>query len=155
MPKWILFFACFILPCFAEQTLSIIKPDAVQSNHIGDILNRFEKNGLKISALKMIKLSPEKAAAFYKEHEGKPFFNELTQFMTSGPIVVIVLSGDEAISKNRTLMGATDPAKAGEGTLRKDFAKSVTKNAVHGSDSKDSAAREIAFFFTPDDVVNP
>ena len=81
MPKWILFFACFILPCFAEQTLSIIKPDAVQSNHIGDILNRFEKNGLKISALKMIKLSPEKAAAFYKEHEGKPFFNELTQFM--------------------------------------------------------------------------
>lgn len=155
MHKWILFFACFIIPVFAEQTLSIIKPDAVKAEHVGEILNRFEKNGLHIAALRMIKLSPEKARAFYQEHEGKKFFGDLTEFMTSGPIVVVVLSGDEAITKNRKLMGATDPAKAEAGTLRKDFATSVTKNAVHGSDSKDSAAREIAFFFTPEEIVNP
>lgn len=137
-----------------EQTLSIIKPDAVKGNRIGKIVDRFETNGLKVGALKMVKLSPEKAAAFYKEHEGKPFFAELTQFMTSGPIVVMVLSGPDAIAKNRELMGATDFKKAAEGTLRKDFATSITENAVHGSDSKASAQREIDFFFTPEEILN-
>lgn len=130
-----------------EQTLSIIKPDAVANHHIGEIINRFEQNGLNIEGLKMVKLNKERAEAFYAEHTGKPFFNDLVDFMTSGPVVVIVLEGDQAVSKNRELMGATDPSKAATGTLRKDFATSMTKNAVHGSDSPVSAQREITFFF--------
>lgn len=156
MRKWLL--SALLLPCLLisaeEQTLSIIKPDGVKGKHIGEILSRFEKNGLKIDALKMVKLTPEKAGAFYKEHEGKPFYTDLTQFMTSGPVVITVLSGPNAIAKNRELMGATDFKKANEGTIRKDFAASVTENTVHGSDSYDSAKREIAFFFTPDEIVN-
>lgn len=155
MPKWMLFYICLALPCFAEQTLSIIKPDAVKSKHIGEILHHFEKNDLHVTALKMLKLSPEKARAFYQEHEGKPFFNDLIQFMSSGPIVAVVLSGDDAVTKNRNLMGPTDPAKAEKGTLRKEFATSITQNAVHGSDSKSSAVREIAFFFSSEEIVNP
>lgn len=154
MHKYVLLFSLLFLPCFGEQTLSIIKPDAVQGQHIGEIITRFEKNGLKVAGLKMVKLTPKKAGAFYKEHEGKPFFDELTQFMTSGPIVVMVLSGEDAVAKNRKLMGATNPSKAEDGTLRKDFALSVTKNAVHGSDSKESAEREIQFFFLPEEVQN-
>ncbi len=130
-----------------EQTLSIIKPDAVANHHIGEIIARFEKNGLKIDGIKMVKLDQGRAEAFYAEHKGKPFFNDLVNFMTSGPIVVLVLEGDQAVAKNRELMGATDPNKAAPGTLRKDFATSMTKNAVHGSDSLASAQREITFFF--------
>jgi nucleoside-diphosphate kinase len=144
------------MPCLlqAEQTLSLIKPDAVQNRHIGEIITRFEKNGLKIAALKMVQLKPEQAQAFYKVHQGKPFYRDLTQFMASGPIVAIVLSGPNAIAKNRELMGATDPKKADPGTIRKDFAKSVTANAAHGSDSLESAKEEIAFFFNSDEIVN-
>jgi nucleoside-diphosphate kinase len=156
MNKWILALCCLSLPClsFAEETLSIIKPDAVKSQHIGDVISRFEKNGLKVAAVKMVKLTPEKVNGFYKEHAGKPFFADLSKFMTSGPVVVMVLSGPNAIAKNRELMGATDFKKAADGTLRKDFATSMTENAVHGSDSPESAEREIAFFFTPDEIVN-
>ena len=158
MNKWILFFALSLVPCFSEaadeQTLSIIKPDAVKEKHIGDIIQRFEQNGLKVGAMKMTLLSKEKAGSFYKEHEGKPFYEDLTKFMTSGPVVVMVLTGPDAIAKNRELMGATDFKKAAPGTIRKDFAHSVTENAVHGSDSKESAAREIDFFFAPEELVN-
>jgi len=131
----------------AEQTLSIIKPDAVKEHHIGEIISRFEQNGLTIADLKMTKLSKEKAGEFYAEHKGRPFYSNLVEYMTSGPIVVMVLDGDNAIAKNRTLMGVTDPAKAEKGTLRKDFGSSIEHNAVHGSDSADSAKREITFFF--------
>ncbi len=155
MNKWALF---LLLPCLCfaadEQTLSIIKPDAVKAKHIGDIIQRFEHNGLKVGAMKMTALSQDKAGAFYKEHEGKPFYNDLTKFMTSGPVVVMVLTGPDAIAKNRELMGATDFQKAAPGTIRKDFAHSLTENAVHGSDSKESAKREIDFFFTPAELVN-
>lgn len=144
----------FSLNSFAEETLSLIKPDAVKSHHVGDVIQRFEANGLKIAALKMIRLTQGQAEEFYVEHQGKPFFNDLTSFMTSGPIVAIVLSGPDAIKKNRELMGATDFQKAAPGTLRKDFATSVTKNAVHGSDSVASARREISFFFADDQIVN-
>lgn len=144
----------FSLNCFAEETLSLIKPDAVQSHHVGDVIQRFEANGLKIAALKMIRLTPKQAEEFYGEHQDKPFFNDLTTFMTSGPIVAVVLSGPDAIKKNRELMGATDFQKAAPGTLRKNFATSVTKNAVHGSDSVASARREISFFFADDEIVN-
>lgn len=138
----------------AEETLSIIKPDAVEAHHIGEIISRFEKNNLQIAAVKMIRLTPEQAAKFYSEHEGKPFFKGLTEFMTSGPVVVMVISGPDAIAKNRELMGATDFQKAAPGTLRKDFASSITKNAVHGSDSKESASREISFFFSPQEIFH-
>ena len=131
-----------------ERTLSIIKPDAVAKNLIGEILSRFEKNNLKIIAAKLITLSASDAGGFYAEHEGKPFYNDLIEFMTSGPVFIQVLEGEDAISKNRELMGNTDPSKADPGTIRADFAQTIDANAVHGSDSEKSAEREIAFFFS-------
>mgnify|MGYP000905001092 CR=1 FL=1 len=130
-----------------ERTLSIIKPDAVAKNVIGEIETRFEKAGLKIVAMEMKRLSQEEAEGFYAEHKGRPFFNDLVSFMTSGPVVVQVLEGDDAIMRNRELMGATNPQEAAEGTIRRDFAQSIDANAVHGSDSPASAEREIAYFF--------
>lgn len=135
-----------------EQTLSIIKPDAVQANHIGAIVDRFEKAGLTVVAQRMMHLSREKAGGFYAEHKERPFFEGLVDFMTSGPVVVQVLSGEDAIAKNREIMGATDPSKAAAGTIRADFATEISRNAVHGSDSPVSAAREISYFFSPDDI---
>ncbi|PJD94249.1 MAG: nucleoside-diphosphate kinase [Parachlamydia sp.] len=135
-----------------QKTLSIIKPDAVQAQNIGKILTKFEENGLQIVAMRMIKLTPERSGEFYAEHKGRPFYPDLVEFMSSGPIVAIVLKGEDAIAKNRQLMGATDPAKATQGTLRALFALSTTKNAVHGSDSPQSAEREISFFFTPAEI---
>lgn len=137
-----------------ERTLSIVKPDAVEKNIIGKIYSRFEKAGLKIVAAKMTLLSEAKAQGFYAEHEGKPFFDDLVKFMTSGPVVVQVLEGESAITLNRELMGATDPAKAAEGTIRRDFAEKVDRNAVHGSDSESSAAREISYFFSQDEICS-
>lgn len=136
-----------------EQTLSIIKPDAVSKNRIGEIVARFEKADLKIVAQRMMLLSRAQAEGFYAEHEGRPFFDGLVKFMTSGPVVVQVLSGENAIAANRELMGATDPAKAAPGTIRADFAEDIKINAVHGSDSPTSAAREIAYFFASNEVV--
>jgi nucleoside-diphosphate kinase len=136
-----------------EQTLSIIKPDAVKKNHIGDIVARFEKAGLTIAAQRMMQLSRAQAEGFYAEHKGRPFFDGLVDFMTSGPVVVQVLSGENAILLNRELMGATDPAKAAPGTIRADFADAIDANAVHGSDSPTSAAREIAYFFAANEVI--
>ncbi len=130
-----------------EMTLSIIKPDAVAKNVIGKIEQRFEDAGLKIVASKMLHLSVEKAQGFYAEHEGKPFFNALVEFMTSGPVIVQVLAGENAIMLNRELMGNTNPKEADAGTIRADFAESIDANAVHGSDSPVSAQREIAYFF--------
>lgn len=135
-----------------EQTLSIIKPDAVSKNHIGDICARFEKAGLKIVGLKMLYLSREQAEGFYAEHKGRPFFDGLVEFMTSGPVCVQVLSGENAVVLNRELMGATDPQKAAPGTIRADFATAIDANAVHGSDSATSAAREIAYFFDSNEI---
>jgi nucleoside-diphosphate kinase len=136
-----------------EQTLSIIKPDAVSDNHIGDIVARFEKSGLKIVAQRMMQLSKTEAEGFYAEHKGKGFFDGLVEFMTSGPVVVQVLSGENAIALNREIMGATDPAKAAPGTIRALFGKAISANAVHGSDSPVSAAREIAYFFPAHEVL--
>jgi nucleoside-diphosphate kinase len=135
-----------------ERTISIIKPDAVAANAIGDIYARFEKAGLKIVAARMVHLSQEQAEGFYAEHKERPFFAALVSFMTSGPVMVQVLEGEGAVLKNRDLMGATNPADADAGTIRADFAKSIDENAVHGSDSTDSAAREIAYFFTEDQL---
>lgn len=135
-----------------EQTLSIIKPDAVSKNIIGKIISRFEKAGLKIVAAKMLYMDEAKAGGFYAEHKERPFFGELVEFMTSGPIVVQVLQGENAIALNRELMGATNPENADEGTIRKDFAESTGCNAVHGSDSQASAEREIAYFFSADEL---
>lgn len=135
-----------------EKTLSIVKPDAVEKNIIGKIYSRFEEAGLKIVASKMLHLSDEKAQGFYAEHKERPFFGELVEFMTSGPVVVQVLEGENAIAAHRELMGATDPAKAAEGTIRRDFAEKVDRNAVHGSDSAASAVREIAYFFNQDEI---
>ena len=131
-----------------QQTLSIIKPDAVAKNVIGEIISRFEANNLKIIAAKLITLSDSEASGFYAEHEGKPFYNDLIAFMTSGPVFIQVLEGEDAINKNRLLMGNTDPSKADPGTIRADFAHTIDANAVHGSDSEKSAEREIAFFFS-------
>jgi len=131
-----------------QRTLSIIKPDAVAKNVIGEIISRFEKNDLKIIAAKLITLSDSDAGGFYSEHEGKPFYNDLIAFMTSGPVFIQVLEGEDAIAKNRELMGNTDPSKADVGTIRADFAQTIDANAVHGSDSEKSAIREIAFFFS-------
>ena len=131
-----------------ERTLSIIKPDAVKKNVIGEIYSRFEKNGLTIIGAKMLRLSDAQAAGFYAEHEGKGFFAPLIEFMTSGPVVVQVLEGDNAIALNRSLMGATNPKEAAAGTIRADFADSIDANAVHGSDSSTSAQREISYFFS-------
>jgi len=136
-----------------EQTLSIIKPDAVSKNHIGAIVARFEAAGLTIAALRMMQLSRAQAEGFYAEHKGRPFFDSLVDFMISGPVVVQVLSGENAILANRDLMGATDPSKAAPGTIRADFAQTIDANAVHGSDSSASAAREIAYFFAANNVL--
>jgi nucleoside-diphosphate kinase len=131
-----------------ERTFSIIKPDAVAKNVIGEILTRFETNGLRVVASKMMQLSTEQAQGFYAEHKERPFFNDLVSFMTSGPVVVQVLEGEDAVAKNRDLMGATNPKEAAAGTIRADFAETIDENAVHGSDSAASAAREIAYFFS-------
>lgn len=131
-----------------ERTLSIIKPDAVAKNAIGDIIARFEKDGLQIVAAKMLQLNETLAKGFYAEHDGRPFFPALVEFMTSGPVVVQVLEGENAILRNRELMGATNPKEADAGTIRADFAQSIDANAVHGSDSPESASREIAYFFS-------
>ena len=130
-----------------ERTFSIIKPDAVAKNVIGEIVSRFEKNGLRIIAMRMVHLTREQAEGFYAVHRERPFFNDLVAFMTSGPVVVQVLEGENAISKNRELMGATNPQEAAPGTIRADFAKTVDENAVHGSDAPETAAQEIDFFF--------
>lgn len=136
-----------------EKTLSIVKPDGVRKNVIGEVLARFEKNGLKVSALKMIHLSKEEARGFYIVHKERPFYNSLTEFMSEGPIVVMVLSGENAIPKVRDIMGATDPKKAAPGTIRADFASDIERNIVHGSDSPESAAYEIPFFFSALEVM--
>ncbi len=138
----------------AEQTLAIIKPNAVKAHHIGEILDIYEKNGLSIAALKMTKVSPEDAGCFYHIHKEKPFFTELTKFMSSGPIVAVVLEGDNAVMKNREIMGATNPKEAKEGTIRAKFGKSIGENSIHGSDSPMSAVEEIHFFFKPDEIYN-
>ena len=135
-----------------ERTLSIIKPDAVAKNAIGDIIARFEKADLKVVAAKMVHLSEEKAGGFYAEHKERPFFKDLVGFMTSGPVVVQVLEGEGAIAKNRDLMGATNPKEADAGTIRADFAQSIDANAVHGSDAPESATREIAYFFSAEQI---
>ena len=137
-----------------ERALSIIKPDAVAKNVIGKIHSRFETNGLKIVASKMQQLSTEKAEGFYAEHKERPFFGDLVKFMTSGPVVVQVLEGENAIAKHRDLMGATNPKEAAAGTIRADFAESIDANAVHGSDSPESAAREGADFFSDDEICS-
>jgi len=135
----------------SERTLSIIKPDAVAKNHIGAIYDRFERAGLRIVAARMLQLTREQASAFYAVHQARPFFRELVDYMTSGPIMIQVLEGEDAIARNRKVMGATDPAQAEPGTIRADFATDVSENAVHGSDAPETAATEIAFFF-PDGV---
>ncbi|GLS26134.1 nucleoside-diphosphate kinase [Marinibactrum halimedae] len=135
-----------------ERTLSIIKPDAVAKNVIGEINARFEKAGLNIVAMKMVKLDDEKAGGFYAEHKERPFFKDLVEFMTSGPVVVQVLEGENAVMANRDLMGATNPQEAAAGTIRADFANSIDANAVHGSDSTESAAREISYFFADEEI---
>ena len=137
-----------------ERTLSIIKPDAVAKHVIGEILSRFEKAGLKIVAAKMARLSQAQAEAFYAVHKARPFFNDLVKFMISGPVMIQVLEGPNAVMKNRDLMGATNPANAAPGTLRKDFADSIEANAVHGSDAAETAKEEIAFFFATSDIVS-
>ena len=137
-----------------ERTLSIVKPDAVGKNVIGQIFSRFEKAGLMIVALRMLQLSRDQAEGFYAEHKGKGFFEPLMEFMTSGPICVQVLEGEDAIQVNRTLMGATNPQEADPGTIRANFATTVDANAVHGSDSPTSAAREIAYFFSEDQIYS-
>ena len=136
-----------------EQTLSIIKPNAVHDGNIGHIISHFEKEGMDIIAIKLSHLTKEKAEGFYIEHKGRPFFGELIHFMTSGPVVLMVLRAERAVEKNRELMGATNPTEAKVGTLRKLYAKSIGENAVHGSDSLESAEREINYFFEPDEVL--
>ena len=136
-----------------ERTLSIIKPDAVGKNVIGKIISRFEDNQLTMVAGKLIHLSDEMASGFYAEHEGKPFFEDLKKFMTSGPVFVQVLEGDNAVQKNRDLMGSTNPKEAMPGTIRADFANSIDANAVHGSDSSTSAKREIEYFFSSEEIL--
>lgn len=135
-----------------ERTLSIIKPEAVQRGLIGEILRRFESEGLRIVAAKLLKLTREQAETFYGVHRERPFFPSLTAYISSGPIFVSVLEGERAIEKNREIMGATDPAKAAPGTIRRDWGTDVERNAVHGSDSPTTAAWEIAFFFRPDEI---
>jgi nucleoside-diphosphate kinase len=135
-----------------ERTLSIIKPDAVSKNHIGDIIARFEKAGLKVVGAKMKQLSQKDAEGFYAVHQQRPFFKDLVSFMVSGPVLIMVLEGDNAVSKNRDIMGATDPKKAAPGTIRADFAQTIDENAVHGSDSAENARIEIDYFFKSDEV---
>ena len=138
----------------AERTLSIIKPDAVANNVIGEIYTRFEKAGLTIVAARMKQLSRSEAEGFYAVHKERPFFKDLVDFMTSGPVMIQVLEGNNAVQKNRDLMGATDPKKADKGTIRADFAQSIDANAVHGSDSAENAAVEIAYFFPTLDICS-
>lgn len=135
-----------------ERTLSIVKPSAVRDNHIGAILAKFEAAGLRIVAAKMLRLSPAQAGAFYAVHRDKPFYGELVEAMTSGPVVVQVLEGEKAIQANRDIMGATNPANAAPGTIRAEFAASITENAVHGSDGPDTARAEIGFFFSESEI---
>jgi len=135
-----------------ERTISIIKPDAVAKNVIGEIYSRFEKAGLKIIAAKMMHLSKQQAEGFYAVHKDRPFFGELVEYMTSGPMMVQVLEGEAAIAKNREVMGATNPADAAPGTIRADFAEDITENAVHGSDAPETAVVEIAYFFKDDEI---
>ena len=137
-----------------ERTFSIVKPDAVGKNVIGEIYSRFEKAGLKIVAAKMLQMDDAKAGGFYAEHKERPFFNDLVEFMTSGPVMVQVLEGESAIAKNRDIMGATNPKEAAAGTIRADFATSIDANAVHGSDAPESAAREIAYFFAENELCS-
>jgi nucleoside-diphosphate kinase len=137
-----------------ERTLSIIKPDAIAKNVIGQIYDRFEQAGLKIVAAKMLHLSREQAQAFYAVHKERPFYGELVDFMTSGPVMVQVLEGDNAIAKNREVMGATNPQQAAAGTIRADFASSIDENAVHGSDGPETARTEVAFFFPPEEICS-
>ena len=137
-----------------ERTISIIKPDAVAKNVIGEIYSRFEKAGLKIVASKMMQLSAEKAGEFYAVHKERPFYGELVAFMTSGPVMVQILEGEDAIAKNREVMGATNPKEAAAGTIRADFAESIDENAVHGSDGPDTAKAEMAFFFSDDEICS-
>ena len=137
-----------------ELTLSIIKPDGVQKNLIGETYNRFEKAGLEIHASKMVHLSKQQAEGFYAVHKERPFYNDLVEYMTSGPVQIQVLSGDSAIDANRAIMGATNPVEAEAGSIRADFADSIEENIVHGSDGPDTAAQEIAFFFSEDEICN-
>lgn len=137
-----------------EQTLSIIKPDAVKKNHIGAIISRFEKGGLRIAAARMVHLTKAQAESFYAVHKERPFYKDLVNFISSGPVVVMVLEGPNAILKNRELMGATDPKKAAPGTIRADFAASIDENAVHGSDAPETAKAEIEFFFKPNEIFS-
>ena len=137
-----------------ERTLSIIKPDAVAKNVIGEIYNRFEKAGLRVVAARMEQLSAEKAGEFYAVHKERPFYQDLVEFMTSGPVMIQALEGEDAIAKNREVMGATNPADAAPGTIRADFAKTVDENAVHGSDAAETAKAEIEFFFGSDGVCS-
>ena len=137
-----------------EQTLSIIKPDGVRRNLVGKIISRFEENNLRIVASKMIHMTTSSAEGFYAVHQERPFFRELTQFMSSGPVVVSILEGENAVSHHREIMGATNPAEADEGTIRRDFAESLGENTVHGSDSLENAAVEIAYFFSQTERVN-
>ena len=137
-----------------EQTLSIIKPDGVRRNLVGKILIRFEENNLRIVATKMIHMSISEAEGFYSVHRERPFFSELTQFMSSGPVVVSILEGENAVSHHRGIMGATNPAEAAEGTIRRDYAESLGENTVHGSDSLENAIVEIAYFFSQTEIVN-
>lgn len=136
-----------------ERTFSIIKPDATRRNLTGQIIARFEENGLRVVASKRIHMTKEQAEGFYGVHKERPFFNDLVSFMTSGPVVVQVLEGENAIAKNREVMGATNPADAADGTIRKDFAESIEANSVHGSDAPETAAEEIKFFFTDAELV--
>jgi nucleoside-diphosphate kinase len=138
---------------YMQKTLSIIKPDAVKKGVIGKIVDRFESNGLRIAAMKKLQLSNADAEAFYAVHKDRPFFGELVEFMTSGPVVVMVLEGEDAVAKNRELMGATNPKEAEPGTIRADFAESIDANAVHGSDSLENADIEIRFFFSTREIV--
>lgn len=137
-----------------ERTLSIIKPDAVSKHHIGEIIARFEKQGLAIAGAKMVHLNAESAGQFYAVHKERPFFKDLVAFMTSGPVMVMVLEGDDAVMKNREIMGATNPQEAAPGTIRADFANSIDANAVHGSDSIENAKIEVNFFFTEHELFS-
>lgn len=154
MKHFWLFFSLFspMLSLCGEQTLSIIKPNGVQEHHIGDILSTFEGNGLSVIGIKMLHLTEKQAADFYAVHKERPFFKDLITFMSSGPVVAIVLEGENAVTKNREIMGATDPKKAKVGTIRAAFGKDVTANAVHGSDTPENAKAEISFFFRQNEV---
>jgi nucleoside-diphosphate kinase len=137
-----------------ERTLSIVKPDGVRKGVVGEVVRRFEAAGIRIVAMRMLRLAKKEAEGFYAVHRGRPFFASLTDFMSSGPVVVMVLEGDDVIARNRKIMGATDPAKADKGTIRADFAGSIEQNIVHGSDAPETAATEIRYFFSDLDIVS-